>query len=405
MLFTLLFAGFGIASLVLAQSSVTDVRVTGNELIPSSAVVAASGLRPGSAATRPALEAAAQRLVDTGFFVAVNYRSEPGRKGYVVTLEVAEELRNLPVRLDIPGVEEKRLWGDLKSTHPLIDTRLPDNERASDYVRKALEALLGREIAMKTEADLSTGQSLAIFRPAFLPSVRALHFEGNRAIHADLMQATIAKLAVGYEYSEREFRRILELNLRPLYEEHGFLTVAFPAVRMAGSGNGPVDLTVVIEEGPAWTLGAVTLEGADIPVPEMLKAARFPEGKLANWKQIVESIESMQDVLRRDGYLGTAADPKRVFRREVTIVDLAIRVNKGSQFLFGALEVTGLSPADRQRAVQAWRLRPGEPLNGLYLRDYMLSVRQVLTGEVKSVQRELSRGDGSGVWNVRVAFR
>jgi len=65
--------------------------------------------------------------------------------------------------------------------------RCPNNDRASDYYKRAIEAALRKsnhpeEMVMKTEADLHTGKMVVICRPAHLPKVAAIRFEGNAAI-------------------------------------------------------------------------------------------------------------------------------------------------------------------------------------------------------------------------------
>jgi hypothetical protein len=100
------------------------------------------------------------------------------------------------------------------------------------YYKRAIEAVLRKsnhaeEIVMKTEADLHTGKMVVVCRPAHLPKVAAIRFEGNAAIADGALQAAMAKVAMDQEYTERDFRRKLEFNLRPLYDELGRLTVAF----------------------------------------------------------------------------------------------------------------------------------------------------------------------------------
>src|ERR1017187_2874783 len=250
--------------LALAQHPVAQIKVAGNARLAATAVIAASGLRVGQIVTRAQLDAAAQKLADTGFFASVSYRYDPkaagGVTGYALTLQVTEEAARTPVELDIPGQDAERLWQQLKSADALIDRQMPNNERASAYYKRAIEAVLRKsnhpeEIVMKTEADLPTGKTWVAFRPAHLPKVAAIRFEGNAAIAGSALQAALAKVAMSQDYTERDFRRKLELNLRPLYEELGRLTVAFPHVNMASAGDAAVAVTAGIDEGPEWRLG------------------------------------------------------------------------------------------------------------------------------------------------------
>src|ERR1039457_6620623 len=89
----------------LAQRPVMEIKVAGNERLAAAAGIAASGLRRGQMATRAELDAAAQKLADTGFFTSVSYRYDPkaagGVTGYALTFQVSEEAARTPVELDI----------------------------------------------------------------------------------------------------------------------------------------------------------------------------------------------------------------------------------------------------------------------------------------------------------------
>ena len=65
-----------------------------------------------------------------------------------------------------------------------------------------------------------------------------MQFEGNRQIGAAVLMKAVSEILVGREYSERDTRRVFDLNLRPIYEEKRLLTVAFGRMVSAKSGAG-----------------------------------------------------------------------------------------------------------------------------------------------------------------------
>src|ERR1035441_10118681 len=76
----------------LAQHPVMEIKVAGNERLAASAVIAASGLRKGQTATRAELDAAAQKLADTGFFIhqrQIPVRSEGRRRCHWIRAHVS----------------------------------------------------------------------------------------------------------------------------------------------------------------------------------------------------------------------------------------------------------------------------------------------------------------------------
>ena len=400
--------------LALAQHPVAQIKVAGNARLAATAVIAASGLRVGQIVTRAQLDAAAQKLADTGFFASVSYRYDPkaagGVTGYALTLQVTEEAARTPVELDIPGQDAERLWQQLKSADALIDRQMPNNERASAYYKRAIEAVLRKsnhpeEIVMKTEADLPTGKTWVAFRPAHLPKVAAIRFEGNAAIAGSALQAALAKVAMSQDYTERDFRRKLELNLRPLYEELGRLTVAFPHVNMASAGDAAVAVTAGIDEGPEWRLGKVVLTGDALPLADMHEAARFAYGAPANWTQFMTTIHKMEQVLRRDGYITVSSEPVRSFHDPEQVVDVNVEVKKGPQFLFGELHIEGLDPGAQQRLAALWKLPGGAPMNQPYIDEFVRSVLPLLKGKFRTFGSELHVRTGANVVDVTLKFR
>lgn len=118
--------------------------MAGCERLQPAAVIAASGLRHEQVVSRKDLDAAAQKLFETGFFTSVNYRYDPkpasSAMGYAVTFQVSEELARLEVMLDFPSLDAGRLWDDLRSADGLLEKRMPDNERAWRITRARSKA-------------------------------------------------------------------------------------------------------------------------------------------------------------------------------------------------------------------------------------------------------------------------
>jgi len=387
--------------------------VTGNARVKAAAVIAASGLRAGQQVSRAELDATVQKMFDTGFFSGVNYRYDlkttAGVTGYIVTLQVTEEALQTPVELDIPGQDPEQLWRQLKAADDLIDRQIPGNDRASAYFAHVVEGVLRKsghpdEIMMKTEGNVYGGKAWLVCRPVHLPKVAAISFEGNSAIRADVLEKALTKVAMGEDFTERDFRRKVVLNLTPLYEELGRLTVKFTQIKMERSGNDAVAVTTVVNEGPVWNLGNVALKGDSLPEKDLLEAAHFATGAPANWKQLLLSIGDMEKVLKRNGYIQAGSNPVRSFRDTGQVVDVAVEVNKGPQFHFGTLTIEGVDNDTSQRLHGLWKLAAGAPMDEFYVREYLRSVMPSLRGIVKDSQSQL-RMHENHVVDVMITFR
>ncbi len=390
-----------------------EIKVSGSHRLPAPAVIAASGLHKGQMATRAQLDAAAQRLADTGLFASVSYQYDPkttaGVTGYALTLLIGEQTTLASVELDFPGQDTDKLWQQLKAADPLIDKQMPDNDRATAYYKKALDAAFRKsnhpeEIVTKTEADLGSGRTSVAFRPAHLPTVALIRFQGNSTAPENKLQAAMAKVSLGQEYSERDFRRKLELNLRPLYEELGCLTVKFTNVTMAPSGEAGVTVTTAIDEGPVWRLGQVDLTGDRLPLADMHDAVQFERGSTANWKLFTLSVAKLTKILRRDGYIAATYEPERSFHPETQVVDVNVAFTKGKQYLFGEVHMEGLDPDTLARFASLWKLPSGAPMNQPYIDEFILSAPPNLRRAFRSFSSELAVRPASNIVDVNLKF-
>ena len=212
------------------------------------------------------------------------------------------------------------------------------------------------------------------------------------------------KIVIGNRYSEREFRQVLNLNVRPLYEERGYLKVEFPAIRLSAVG-ADLALTVQVVEGSAWTLGMIDLAGDSLPADAMRKGAALWDVHTANWRLILEGIGRMEKVLRRQGYLGVTSKPVRLFRDDGRTVDLRIEFTKGKQFVLGSLLIGGLNTTDRERAEKLFRIKPGEPLDQPYLEDYVKQCLDFLGNSVKGFESKMSPRGDTNLMDLTLTFK
>uniref|UniRef100_Q026E2 Outer membrane protein/protective antigen OMA87-like protein n=1 Tax=Solibacter usitatus (strain Ellin6076) TaxID=234267 RepID=Q026E2_SOLUE len=392
-----------LASIAAAQPlTVAGVRVAGNERLPAAAILRATGVRPGQAATLETLDAAVSRLFETGLFTSLNYRYEqiPGSDpaAYIVTFQLLEDRADTDVRIEIAAIDEASIWKDLAAADPLVTRRMPHNDRAGDFYCRAVERVLERagrheKIVVSSSVDLATRRMETTLVPANPPKVTDVRFQGIHALSSAALRDAVGRIVIDNRYSEREFRQVLDLNVRPMYEERGYLKVEFPSIRLTPAA-GDLSIDVQVIEGTPWTLGTASLIGDHLPEEAMRKASALWEVHTANWKLILEAITRMEKVLRREGYLGVTSKPVRLFRDDGRTVDLRIEVTKGKQFVLGALSIAGLSDRDRMRAEKLFRIKPGEPLDQPYLEDYVKQCLDFLGNSVKGFDSKLSlRGD------------
>ena len=146
-----------------------------------------------------------------------------------------------------------------------------------------------QHLIVRVEDDLKTGKLSLSFQPEVLPSLRSVAFAGNQSVAVGELSALLNPIVSSIGYTDRSFAAAIELNLRPVYEQHEYYRVRFAPSSPQWTDAGII-VTVAINEGAPFQLGSVELLGENLPVDAMASATKFPKGKLANWKQIQEGI-------------------------------------------------------------------------------------------------------------------
>jgi outer membrane protein assembly factor BamA len=384
-----------------------QMEVHGQEVISEQAILRETRLEQGQLVEPSDLEAAAQRLRSTGFFRDVTFRYRPSNGGYAVRFTVSEHPMDADVRIEVPGIPAEQIWERLAVMDPFLQRYIPTTDAAEARYRSAVEAVLrdlgkAQPIATRTDTDPGSGVRSLILRPASLPRIVALQFDGARVVAVSDLERVMTRVATGKEFSETEFRRLLEANIQPLYEEAARYAVHFPAVRTEAVGDG-VRVITSIDEGPEFRVGEVTVRGDSLPAAETQKAARFERDFPARWSELLRGVAALEKPLHASGYLDARAAVER--RLEDEMVHLAIEIRKGPLYRFRSLELRGLRP-DQERLVNSkWRLRPGDPFRMAALNEFLHEIQQDRRLTLREIAPTVRRSPESSEVDVLVDFR
>jgi outer membrane protein assembly factor BamA len=394
-----------------ASFPLESVAVEGTAL-SKEVVLELAGLHILSPVDQAAMEAASRRLNETGMFESVSYSYEPGPKqGYALTLKVPDPSSLFNATIDIPGVNDDELWRWLASRYPSLNHKVPANESGQQFVGRKLEehlgaALEGHHVVARLETVLTPGgKSTISFQPDPLPRIIAINFMGESELTAQELVALVPKDVREQGYTDRTFRRAVELNLRRAYEERGMYRVHFPSITAQRESGWSVSVTASVEEGAKFTLGDVQIVGDNLPVDAMLKAAKFRKGEIANWTEIQKSIWELERPVRRMGYLHAAAKPERILHDDQHVLDVKIPFNLGQFYTFGQLRITGLTPNQEAQARKTWDLTPGAVFDYDYPKDFFPAFfRSVDSRQFKKFNVTMQKGSGENVMDFVLTF-
>jgi len=355
---------------------IESITVEGDRFYSRDLILAVAGLKVGQVAGQAEFDRARDRLVATGRFATVSYKFEPAAsaKGYTATFQVTEIEQVYPVVFEDLGVSSKELVSALEAKDPLFS---PDKLAATQPVLERFNKWIQEYLASKGKDEKISaavrpspvGGFAVVFRPArSLPMVAQVTFEGNKVVTQSVLREAIAGVAIGSPYTEDAFRLVLNAAIRPVYEARGRVRVAFPQIRTEPAKDVEgIHVIVTVDEGQSYELGKVTIEGPTPLAPEaLLKAGDFKGGDVANIDRVSEGLERIRLVLRHAGYLEAKVTSERTNDDTKKIVDVAVHVEAGPQFMMGKLNLVGLDLEGEVEMRRIWTLKEGKPFNPDY---------------------------------------
>src|ERR1700687_1863304 len=225
-----------------ATATLREIRSDGLKSLPEPQVVALTGLQPGTAAGRDDLQAAADKLIQSGLFAKVKYNFQTRTDGVLVPFHV-EEAPRIPAYFDnLPWFGDVELNDAIRKKLPFYDGTLPNAGTAVDQAAYALSEFLvthGLQAAIEHQA---------LANPNGEGDVQQFHIEGaslrifslefsDPSLNSSLtVQQQLSELK-GKPYSRMSIDLFLVEQVRPIFEKKGFLRAKLgpPEVRLTGN--------------------------------------------------------------------------------------------------------------------------------------------------------------------------
>ena len=388
MRFVALALSVGLCGVVYSQPAPTaytveNLTVEGNHAYSAAQILAAAGLREGQKAGKSEFDAARVKLEATGAFDKVSYRYEPSKdaEGYDATYQVSEVAQIYPVRFqELPAsADQIRAW--LKQKDPLFGDKIPATKPVVDrYVAWISEFLAEKGYHQPLAGKLSAegGEDLAVlFRPAKgPPAIAHAIFTDTGEVPAGVLQTAMYGVAVGVPYSEPRVRQLLENTIRPIYEAHGLLRVAFPKIETAPAKDvDGVSVTVQVVPGPAYKLDRVSFVGADYSRSEWKDLSKLKTDQTVNFDEVKAAQERIRTSQRRQGHLDASSKVAREVNDTEHTVAIEFQIDPGPLYTLGKLDIVGLDVVTEPEIRKMWGLAPGHPFNVEYPDHFLKRVK------------------------------
>jgi outer membrane protein insertion porin family len=384
LLFAAFFAFF-VSPLLHAQTAtVREVRVEGAKHLTEAQIAQLTGLAPGSQAGRKELQDAADALVRSGLFGKVSYKFDTHNDNLVVTFHI-EENPPLAVSYDnFPWYSDSELDGAVQKELPFYDGHLPEAGQVVERAAAALKAFVSArdpQVEITHQVVLSpltdgSEQQFSVQGP--VPKISKLEFSDPKLTEDLAVRAHIAEI-VGHPYSRMTINVFLAEQIRPIYQQQGFLQVKIgPAeVRLSGDPNQQklaeqIPVYVPCMPGAIYKWKGVEWKGnAAISSITLTKTLGLKAGDVADGQAIEGGWERVREEYGQRGFLEAKVTPVASYEDTTHTASYEVTIVEGPVFHYGSMTISGMSLAGERVIQEAWSMKPGDLFDKKVFEDFL----------------------------------
>jgi len=384
---------------------VREIRIVGNDTIPTRKVSEHLTTRVGRPFQRAMVQNDVRRLANLDWFIDVKPLYQTTPQGQIVIFQVVERptIRYVTY-LGNDGISDKKLT---KQTNLKVGGAV-DPYAVEEGRRKILEHYQSRgynkvQVTVR-EGNKATDQGITyLINEGTSQKVWDVDFVGNEFV-SDSRLATIIKskppkflLLKGYVSREqigKDVRRLTEY-----YRSFGFFQ-ARVSRKLENNAKGDwVNLTFVIHEGERYRIRTVRFLGNTKFEPTALAAAaKLVAGEPFEQTKVLQDALWLKELYGSHGYVFADVRPETVFLEEPGDVDLIYHIEEGERFRVGRIlpQISGDNPHTRiQTVLNRMSLRPGD----------IVDIREIHASERRLQKSSLFHFDAATNTRPRIDYR
>jgi len=364
--------------------TIAQIEFAGLQQITLEQALATSGLKAGQPFKVEEVDAAAQRLLDSGIFKEIGYRTRTvGNKVTIIfQVEEASGGDSSVIFDNFIWFTEEQLMDAVRREVPSFAGHAPNAGKMPEAITHALQQLL-TEQKISGRVEYTASQDLAGHMLGHVFSVVGVkmpictfHFPGAQNVsEAKLAEVSKAELS-DTDYSSELLRGFAGIKLFALYREVGQLRAKFadPVGKPDPTCKNGVALTLPCTEGLIYSWGVSDGLGANaLAADQLSEILGMKQGEIANGLKFDKGVTAVRKAYGRQGYLEVRLRPTPEFDDSARKVTYKIEVREGPQYHMGSLAFKGLAERDAKALRDAWRLKRGEVFDQGYLEDFFKS--------------------------------
>lgn len=344
-----------------------------------------TGLHEGAPLTKADIDAALQKLGDSGDFSNLTYTVN--KTALTIRLTPAAGGQAFPVRFtNFVWWQPDDLLQILEQRVPLFHGTLPLQGNQTGDIEDALVALLNekgipdaRITAMPSYTSVGgpmTAVALSITSPEIL--VGETHFDGGVPAIAEKL-TTLSRQLADRNFDLRDVNMSIHDNVHEFFADAGYLDSTIDAPTLAAPrkdlGGYVVDVQVTLHPGNLYRVGSIAIH-AEPPatVPELRAVIPFKDGDPASASDIRTALTALARVYGDYGYLRAQASANLDKNASNATVAYTFTFSPGAQFHLASIDTSALPTDLQQEFVAGWHGTSGVLVD----KNFQSNLRQTL---------------------------
>lgn len=392
-----------------AAAGVSRIDVTGNQRMDAESIRILADVKVGENITSQRTNQIAKKLQESGYFSKINVRMS----GDVLKIDITEA----PIvnQVTVEGNDEISV-DDLKKEVKTRERTSYDESVIGGDVQRMLtlyqrKGYFGTKINPKKIAlddnRVNIVYEITEGHPTY---IRDIKFEGNKKFRSkDLRGAILSRehawWRVMTQFDVFDEDRILydQQMLRQFYLRNGYVDFQ---VKSANGVFTPdreyYSVTFVVDEGPQYKIGNVTIDNPfpDVPDKVLRDALKISKKQVYNIDKVEETITSLRGAIAEYGYAFITVEPVPVKHDDTRTIDMEFKIEKTNRIYLNSINILGNVRTFDSVIEQSLPMRAGDPFS---LQDIETGRQNLMrTRYFKDVQMVPSRIADANMMNLDV---
>ncbi len=400
----------------LSADNIEKILLKGNRRVTRDTIFFYLKSKEGSVYSKVKLRNDFKKLWDTGFFKNIKIDVNPGKDGYIVTIEVEEN----------PFISKLEFKKDSKFKRKEIEEELNKNgislmsytyynpfkiKRAKEIIKLMLEdkGYNDSNVQIKEKFNNNTVELKIVLNKGSRTKIGVVDFPGvngaldnsyllrglkNNKEHGLLSaigsKDVYLKEKIGEDLEEVELRLKSKGYLEAKVGKPSFSFIKKKGIWLWSKKRKMLKLSIPVELGAQYRVGKVSVEGAKVIkkkyIMEMINK-KFKSDDIFSLKKRNKVIEDLRKLYGSLGYFYCQVIPEENLNPETKIADLVFKIVEGDVVYLGKLEFIGNTYTKDHVIRREFFLREGYRLNSNLLESSLRRMKQLGLVEVEEMPK------------------